>query len=84
MVDKKKEEKLETNIKTERDIFDYLGLEYKEPVERIDGRAVVPMTQKAETSEKKFAEKTVQKEPEKTVQKPNDLVEFCKRVIHKK
>ena len=73
MVDKKKEEKLETNIKTERDIFDYLGLEYKEPAERIDGRAVVSMTQNVETSEKKDSSK-----------KPADLVDFCKRVINKK
>ena len=37
----KKEEKLELNIKTEKDIFDYFGLEYKEPEERINGSAVV-------------------------------------------
>jgi hypothetical protein len=41
MVDKKKEEKLSLNIVDERGIFDYLGLVYKEPNERIDGRAVV-------------------------------------------
>lgn len=43
MVDKKKEEKLSLNIVDERGIFDYLGLVYKEPNERIDGRAVVPI-----------------------------------------
>jgi NAD-dependent DNA ligase/DNA polymerase/3'-5' exonuclease PolX len=37
----KKEEKLELNIKTEKDIFDYFGLEYKKPEERINGSAVV-------------------------------------------
>jgi NAD-dependent DNA ligase len=43
MVDKKKEgDKLSLNIRDERAIFDFLGLEYKEPNERIDGRAVVP------------------------------------------
>jgi hypothetical protein len=26
---------------TEKDIFDYLDLEYKEPQERVDGKAVV-------------------------------------------
>jgi len=31
-------------IKDERDIFDVLGLEYKSPEERVDGRAVVPIT----------------------------------------
>ena len=41
MVDKKKEEKLSLNIVDERGIFDYLGLVYKQPEERIDGRAVV-------------------------------------------
>ena len=81
MVDKKKEEKLETNIKTERDIFDYLGLEYKEPAERIDGRAVVSMTQNVETSAQKLAETSEKKESSK---KPADLVDFCKRVINKK
>ena len=81
MVDKKKEEKLETNIKTERDIFDYLELEYKEPAERIDGRAVVSMTQNVETPSKKLAETPEKKESSK---KPTDLVDFCKRVINKK
>ena len=43
MVDKKKEgEKLSLNIQDERAIFDFLGLEYREPRERIDGRAVIP------------------------------------------
>jgi len=37
----KKEEKININAKTEQDIFEYLGLEYKEPTERIDGRSVV-------------------------------------------
>jgi NAD-dependent DNA ligase len=41
VVDKKKEEKLILNIVDERGIFDYLGLVYKEPTARIDGRAVV-------------------------------------------
>lgn len=43
MVDKKKEgEKLSLNIQDERAIFDFLGLEYREPKERMDGRAVIP------------------------------------------
>jgi len=41
MVAKKKEEKLDVVMKSERDIFDYLGLVYKEPVERVDSRDVV-------------------------------------------
>ena len=42
MVDKKKTEKVDKFFTNERDIFDFLGLEYKSPQERIDGRAVIP------------------------------------------
>uniref|UniRef100_A0A6C0HHZ3 Uncharacterized protein n=1 Tax=viral metagenome TaxID=1070528 RepID=A0A6C0HHZ3_9ZZZZ len=42
IVGRKKEEKLSLNIVDERGIFDYLGLVYKKPNERTDGRAVVP------------------------------------------
>ena len=38
---KEKEEKIDTVFRTERDIFDHLHLVYKNPVDRIDGRAVV-------------------------------------------
>jgi NAD-dependent DNA ligase len=38
---KEKEEKIDTVFRTERDIFDHLRLAYKNPVDRIDGRAVV-------------------------------------------
>jgi len=41
MVDNKKGEFVEHLFSTERDIFDFLKLEYKEPEERIDGRAVI-------------------------------------------
>jgi DNA ligase (NAD+) len=41
LVGKKKEDKVPHKFSNERDIFDYLGLEYKEPVERIDGRSVI-------------------------------------------
>ena len=39
---KKKGEKVETEFKTEKDIFNFLGLQFKTPIERKDGRAVVP------------------------------------------
>ena len=39
--DKKKGEKVGSTFKDEKDIFDYLHMEYKTPVERIDGRAVI-------------------------------------------
>jgi NAD-dependent DNA ligase len=36
--------KVEHKFKTEKDIFDFLGMKYKEPNERIDGRAVQDKT----------------------------------------
>ena len=39
--DKKKGELVDHDFKDEKDIFDFLGLQYKSPVERIDGRSVV-------------------------------------------
>jgi NAD-dependent DNA ligase len=41
MEDKKKSSLIEHNFKDEKDIFDFLGLEYKTPVERKDGRSVI-------------------------------------------
>jgi NAD-dependent DNA ligase len=41
MSGKAKEEKIEAKFTNEKDIFDYLGLVYKEPEERTDGRAVM-------------------------------------------
>jgi len=41
MEGKKKGEPVTDTFTTEKDIFDYLGLEYKEPQERVDGKAVV-------------------------------------------
>jgi len=38
---KEKEEKVDQKFKDEKDIFDYLKMEYKEPNERIDGRSLV-------------------------------------------
>ena len=39
--DKKKTSLVDHDFKDEKDIFDFLGLQYKTPVERIDGRSVV-------------------------------------------
>jgi NAD-dependent DNA ligase/DNA polymerase/3'-5' exonuclease PolX len=41
MEDKKKGEKVVHKFLQEKDIFDYLGMEYKTPIERVDGRAVI-------------------------------------------
>jgi NAD-dependent DNA ligase/DNA polymerase/3'-5' exonuclease PolX len=46
MEGKKKGDKVSHRFKTEEDIFDFLGLEYKAPTERTDGRAVVLKTNK--------------------------------------
>jgi len=42
MVDKKKTEKVDKFFMNEREIFDFLRLEYKAPQDRVDGRAVIP------------------------------------------
>jgi NAD-dependent DNA ligase len=41
MEGKKKGDKVDAMFKNEKDIFDYLNLVYKTPIERVDGRAVV-------------------------------------------
>jgi len=38
---KKKGKKVDKEFKTEKDIFDFLGLQFKEPIERRDGRAII-------------------------------------------
>ena len=51
LISKKKGEKVDHVFSSEQDIFDYLGLEYKAPHERTDGRAV----QKSEATLQKSA-----------------------------
>jgi DNA polymerase beta len=46
---KKKEELVSHRFKSENDIFDYLGLEFKEPTERLNGQAVEVKGQAVET-----------------------------------
>ena len=41
MEGKQKGEKVDRLFASEKDIFDFLGLEYKSPIERLDGRAVI-------------------------------------------
>lgn len=43
---KKKGEKVQRTFTSEEDIFNFLGLEYKSPIERTDGRAIVVKTSK--------------------------------------
>jgi NAD-dependent DNA ligase len=44
MEGKKKGDKVEHHFSSEKDIFDFLGLEYKAPTERTDGRAIILKT----------------------------------------
>ena len=50
---KKKAEKVDYNFETERDIFKYLNMEYKEPWERVDGRAFQEIAEKKALPQKK-------------------------------
>jgi len=61
MEGRKKGEPVTDTFTTEKDIFDYLGVEYKEPQERVDGKAVVlrsatPPENVAENVPEKMAE----------------------------
>jgi NAD-dependent DNA ligase len=77
MVNKKKGDKVEDEFKTEKDIFDYLGLEYKEPIQRKDGRSVVKTTNAAqpliEQKEKENEEK--EEEINEPIDEPTEEVE---------
>lgn len=50
---KKKAEKVDFNFETEKDIFKYLNMEYKEPWERVDGRAFKEIAEKKALPQKK-------------------------------
>jgi len=54
---KAKEEKVDSQFNSERDIFDYLYLEYMEPRLRIDGRSVLPKNSPKIKSPEKIEEK---------------------------
>jgi len=75
LVGKKKGEKVEHIFRTEKDIFDYLGLEYKAPHERTDGRAIIKASEKsavesaATNVEEKSAKAKVEDEEEPLIDK---------------
>lgn len=78
---KKKGEKVDHVFNSERDIFDYLHLEYKSPVERTDGRAViiksVPLATNKNTiiqDESKEEEEIFIVKPKKTTVKKRESV----------
>jgi NAD-dependent DNA ligase len=76
---KKKGEKVDKEFKTEKDIFDFLGLQYKSPTERTDGRAVMEAEEIIEIVPVK-KNKTLKKKPKieelnnsETIQLINDF-----------
>ena len=62
MEGKKKGDKVSHRFKTEKDIFDFLGLEYKAPTERIDGRAVIVKSASLSQSGKLLVEESSSEE----------------------
>jgi len=80
ITNKVKGKKVENNFHTEKDIFDYLNLEYKKPEDRKDGRAIIikkePTTQMVdkkvvfdvEEEEVKINEPTLEEETNKNIQ----------------
>jgi len=58
-------------IKDERDIFDFLGLQYKSPRERIDGRAVILLSKGSQMGQEEEKKNTSRKKKEKVAQKPS-------------
>jgi NAD-dependent DNA ligase/DNA polymerase/3'-5' exonuclease PolX len=59
-------EKIEQIFENEKSIFDFLGLEFKEPAERVDGRAVVPISKGINISEIP----KIPKEPTRKIKEP--------------
>ena len=71
MIEKKKGPKVDKVFADERSIFAFLGLRYKEPEERIDGRAVVQLAEKLPAERTtETAPITFSPEPEPLVEKP--------------
>ena len=66
---KKKGDKVHKTFTSEKDIFDFLGLEYKAPNERTDGRAIVFKTQK------KIIIEESDSESEEYILKPKKILE---------
>ena len=87
IVAKKKEEKLDVVMKSERDIFDYLGLEYKEPVERVDSRDVIVSAELLQAAPVHVAFSPATKPTDTNTankyDKEKSVVEYCKEVLAK-
>jgi len=78
MEGKKKGEKVDVVFKDEKDIFDYLGLVYKSPVERVDGRAVIKIGQPEQMQEHVQEVEEVE-EVESDNEKPTKLTKTVKK-----
>jgi len=78
MEGKKKGEKVDVVFKDEKDIFDYLGLVYKSPVERVDGRAVMKIGQPVQMQEPVQAVEVVEL-VEAENEKPTKLTKTVKK-----
>jgi len=81
MEGKKKGEKVAVVFKDEKDIFDYLGLVYKSPVERVDGRAVMKIGQPVQMQEPVQAVEVVEvvEAVEAEKEKPTKLTKTVKK-----
>lgn len=76
----KKEDKLNLNLKEEEDIFDYLGLEYKMPNERINGTAVIP-NEKSNVFDNTTKNKSITKKKTSEI-KNNKTKKSISQIIH--
>ena len=72
---KEQKEKVEHNFVCEQDIFKFLNMEYREPWERVDGRAFKLIQTQTQTQPNKIAEK---KAPKKNLVIEDDLNEETK------
>jgi len=84
-INKTKGEKVPHIFKTEKDIFDYLNLEYKSPEERIDGRAIIPL-EKVEPNLQIITqlEEPIQLAPKAPKAKTQKLKKTSKKTLEKK
>jgi hypothetical protein len=67
---KEKEDKVAQTFATEADVFNYLKIQYKEPTERIDGRAVVKLGDAAPTLTKEQLVKEEEKQQTRKLVEP--------------
>jgi len=81
MEGKKKGDKVDHHFASEKDIFDFLGLEYKAPTERTDGRAIIlkttskiPLVEESSSEEFIMKPKKVSK-PAKNISKKLLIIE---------